>query len=314
VSGAAARHVQGILDTSTVIMLSRIRNPDSLPQQPLITAVTLAELSVGPLVATDDAERAARQAHIYSQPLLAMMPGVPEKRTHYYVRNGITSLFAALDMASGKVIGTCTVGTAPPSRPGWRAIIERLRSDPRGPLAQALSARLMLFLMIRVFARSESPPDGVLNSPHLATAVGIQDYLVGQFLNVAVTDAPGHRFDSARQNDAWLRYVASHFAAGANGRLSWWRFFEVLRGSAVFVLVRVAIGAIITAGLCGILFGVFGHLQMGLVFGAVLGGGGAAVMRVPPDPQPKGLPYLYAMTKGRGPPSAPGSSPALAVQ
>ena len=34
-----------------------------------------------------------------------MMPGMPEKRTHDYVRNGITSLFAALDMASGKVIG-----------------------------------------------------------------------------------------------------------------------------------------------------------------------------------------------------------------
>ena len=34
-----------------------------------------------------------------------MMPGMPEKRTHDYVRNGVTSLFAALDMASGKVIG-----------------------------------------------------------------------------------------------------------------------------------------------------------------------------------------------------------------
>ena len=40
-----------------------------------------------------------------SSPVLPMMPGMPEKRTHDYVRNGITSLFAALDMASGKVIG-----------------------------------------------------------------------------------------------------------------------------------------------------------------------------------------------------------------
>ena len=36
----------------------------ALPPEPLITAVTLAELSVGPLVAGDDAERAARQAHL----------------------------------------------------------------------------------------------------------------------------------------------------------------------------------------------------------------------------------------------------------
>jgi predicted nucleic acid-binding protein len=52
------------LDTNTVIMLSRVTDASSLPQEPLITAVTLAELSVGPLVASTDAERAARQAHL----------------------------------------------------------------------------------------------------------------------------------------------------------------------------------------------------------------------------------------------------------
>ncbi|WP_416211522.1 type II toxin-antitoxin system VapC family toxin [Frankia sp. Cas3] len=45
-------------------MLSRIEDPASLPAEPFITAVTLAELSVGPLVATTDGERAARQAHV----------------------------------------------------------------------------------------------------------------------------------------------------------------------------------------------------------------------------------------------------------
>jgi tRNA(fMet)-specific endonuclease VapC len=55
---------QGILDTSTVILLDRLGDPSQLPDQPLITVVTLAELSVGPLVASDDAERAARQARL----------------------------------------------------------------------------------------------------------------------------------------------------------------------------------------------------------------------------------------------------------
>ena len=54
----------GILDTSTLILLASIADTSSLPTEPLITAVTLAELSVGPLVAGDDAERAARQAHL----------------------------------------------------------------------------------------------------------------------------------------------------------------------------------------------------------------------------------------------------------
>lgn len=55
---------QGLLDTSTVILLARIEDPGALPDEPLISTVTLAELSVGPLVATTDDERAARQAHL----------------------------------------------------------------------------------------------------------------------------------------------------------------------------------------------------------------------------------------------------------
>lgn len=54
----------GILDTSTLILLGRITATDTLPSEPLITAITLAELSVGPLVASTDEDRAARQAHL----------------------------------------------------------------------------------------------------------------------------------------------------------------------------------------------------------------------------------------------------------
>ena len=55
---------RGILDTSTLILLGRIRDTSPLPAEPMITAITLAELSVGPLVASTDHERAARQAHV----------------------------------------------------------------------------------------------------------------------------------------------------------------------------------------------------------------------------------------------------------
>ncbi len=53
---------EGLLDNSTVLLLSAIDDPAVLPEFPLVSAVTLAELSVGPLVARNDAERAARQA------------------------------------------------------------------------------------------------------------------------------------------------------------------------------------------------------------------------------------------------------------
>ncbi len=53
----------GILDTNTLILVGRLRGQD-LPVEPLITAITLAELSVGPLVTDDEPERAARQARL----------------------------------------------------------------------------------------------------------------------------------------------------------------------------------------------------------------------------------------------------------
>lgn len=54
----------GMLDTSTVILLGQISDPAELPDESVISAITLAELSVGPHVARDDAERGARQQHL----------------------------------------------------------------------------------------------------------------------------------------------------------------------------------------------------------------------------------------------------------
>jgi len=52
-------------------------------------------------------EKSGTQALDRTQPVLPMTPGQVERGTHDYVRNGTTSLFAALDVATGKVIGRC---------------------------------------------------------------------------------------------------------------------------------------------------------------------------------------------------------------
>ena len=51
-------------------------------------------------------EKSQIQALDRSAPVLPMMPGMPERRSHDYVRHGITSLFAALDVATGEVYGS----------------------------------------------------------------------------------------------------------------------------------------------------------------------------------------------------------------
>lgn len=62
VTAYAPRHPRGVLDTSAVIVLPGLTDPAVLPAEPLITTVTLAELTLGPLVAATDEQRAARQA------------------------------------------------------------------------------------------------------------------------------------------------------------------------------------------------------------------------------------------------------------
>jgi transposase len=52
-------------------------------------------------------EKTEMQALERTQPVLPMRPGQPERRASGYVRHGTCSLFAALDVAAGKVIGRC---------------------------------------------------------------------------------------------------------------------------------------------------------------------------------------------------------------
>ena len=52
-------------------------------------------------------EKSQIQALDRTQPLLPMRPGQIERRTHDYVRHGTTSLFAALEIKTGKVLGQC---------------------------------------------------------------------------------------------------------------------------------------------------------------------------------------------------------------
>jgi transposase len=52
-------------------------------------------------------EKTQIQALSRTQPLLPMRPGLPERRTHDYRRNGLTSLYAAFNVTSGEVVGAC---------------------------------------------------------------------------------------------------------------------------------------------------------------------------------------------------------------
>jgi hypothetical protein len=53
-------------------------------------------------------EKSQVQALDHTAPILPLLPGTPQRRTHDYRRNGTTKLYAALDVALGKVIADLT--------------------------------------------------------------------------------------------------------------------------------------------------------------------------------------------------------------
>lgn len=55
-------------------------------------------------------EKTQIQALSRTQPLLPLRPGLPARQTHDYRRNGLTSLYAALEVVSGRVFGGCAPG------------------------------------------------------------------------------------------------------------------------------------------------------------------------------------------------------------
>ncbi|MFE5550269.1 IS630 family transposase [Streptomyces sp. NPDC056534] len=77
-------------------------------------------------------EKPQIQALDHSQPVLPMTPGVPERRSHNYISAGTTTLFAALKVATGKVIGSLhRRHRASSSRSSWPSSTRKSRTACR---------------------------------------------------------------------------------------------------------------------------------------------------------------------------------------
>ena len=114
---------QGLIDTNIVVLLQHL-DPAALPGEPVVSAVTIAELSVGPLLADDPRERATRQAHLQqaeadSDPLpsdtdparaSARAAASPRRRGRKPAARAFDALIAATAIARGIPLYTCNPG------------------------------------------------------------------------------------------------------------------------------------------------------------------------------------------------------------
>jgi transposase len=92
-------------------------------------------------------EKSQIQALDRTQPMLPMRPGQVERRSHDYVRHGTTSLFAALDIATGRVIGRCYQRHRAVEFRRFLAAVE-----------QAVPADLDVHLVLDNYATHKAPP------------------------------------------------------------------------------------------------------------------------------------------------------------
>jgi tRNA(fMet)-specific endonuclease VapC len=115
---------EGLLDTSTLLLLPRIGDPSVLPDVPLISAITLAELSVGPLFTDDAAERARRLAQVQQaeadfDPLpfdsaaaraFGQVASSLRRSGRKPAARALDTLIAAIAVANGLPVYTCNPG------------------------------------------------------------------------------------------------------------------------------------------------------------------------------------------------------------
>jgi tRNA(fMet)-specific endonuclease VapC len=111
---------RGVVDTNVVILFGRL-HPDDLPLEPVITIVTLAELSVGPLVTADPYEQAIRQQRLQEAEDLFDVLGFDLAAAHAYGRvasslrthgrkssaRALDGLIAAIAIANDLPLYTC---------------------------------------------------------------------------------------------------------------------------------------------------------------------------------------------------------------
>jgi hypothetical protein len=163
-----------------------------------------------------------------------------------------------------------------PGQPGgWPKLLGTIRSHPNGPVAQALSTPLALWLLRKVYIDTRGDPAELCDTRRFRTADAVAEYLLKNLIHSALsTVAAEHDPDDTRYNDhpfrprhvwdpddaeRWLSFVAHHMSKSGTRDFQWWQLYrEVHRRWATFV------GALTVGLTIGVTVGVTGGLTIAL--------------------------------------------------
>lgn len=159
----------------------------------------------------------------------------------------------------------------PAGNSGWHRMLEVLRDEPGGVLAQALRTPLMISLVRAVYRRTSADAGELLDQERFPDRASIEDHLLDSLVATAYEEHPTPAArrptdDAWLADDAkrWLSFLAWHISREESSELLWWRLHRSLRFVEPMYLIAGGFGF-------GFFFGyAFEGTAFGLGFGLLL--------------------------------------------
>lgn len=156
----------------------------------------------------------------------------------------------------------------------WDPVFARMRQDPGGPLAQALSTPLMVGLARAGYGRSAASPAALLES-RFSTRLQIEDHLLDQLIPTVYTDelgVEGLRPYGVDEANRWFRFLAAYMAERNTRDIAWWGLIHTVPRAVRGIAFGLMFGAVV-----GPAYG----LAVALVFGIGIESVGGSPVGVP---------------------------------
>ena len=197
-------------------------------------------------------------------------------------------------------------GLGPASQVRWDPVFSRLRQDPDGPIAMALSTPLAVWLARIAYSDAGSRPEELLDSTRFDNQEAIEGHFLDKFIPAIYKarpptpgDRPRMRVDP-RDADRWLRFLARSLSrdsavarrgqyTGDQTDIAWWRLYQAVPPLELGLAALLIAGPLITVPIILALETTFQltvhRLLAGFIcIGIVLSAGVAMVIRLWPPP------------------------------
>jgi hypothetical protein len=226
---------------------------------------------------------------------LAGRPVIMTCRSSVYAR-AVARTGTPLDGAVAIELAPITAEAAAGYLPGgqvdgvrrWAPVIAELRGHPGGPVAQALSTSLMVYLVRTAYAAPTTAPADLLDAARFPDRTSVEEHLLDRYLpavyaaetcppDPALAGSARHGYDAGRAR-AWLAFLATRLPAAEGGDLAWWNLprcvarwralIATVAGSMAGTASGLAAG-IGTTLVAGSGWGLFAGLTAGLCSGAM---------------------------------------------